>query len=600
MLIPPWRTKEDATQVANCFPDAARRIKEIENLLLTNPSSSQVRDSIESDVLCLHTALNRFATLRNACSPLLRIPPEVLAQITDILLDIWPPLSWKCTRGVVVHLGWITLSHVCRQLRDVLLGRKELWAQSIYRLPRARDCMLERAGNVPISLRLTQAVIKSEDVDFVIDHLPTARAVEIGERLWKPTVDYTLEPAVFSQRSFPSLETLVLSLAKREEQMALLTVDVWELPPPITPLLKTLRLACMALPFNPTTLTTLNISFDETPPQLYSSEYFLNMLRQCKLLQELELSHASPPCALKPSEEYQPVELMSLERLLLEDDINTCIGVWNHITVSPSCTDLFHLHKIENHYPDFCSYLRVVPSHFGSAFAVPIVGLSVWDSPYLDHEDPESVGLIDATACWHVSDPGKENSNWTGPFKRDFKERLSLYLYSVNGVEPHLIELLAEAIKSVDASQIQVLEIGSLRPYTSARWATALAPFINVHTLYLENMPQTPLLSSLSTTKIGHQEPALLTLPNLRFLWLQILEFGDTEGETTSHGQDRVQFVRMLASRKQDGRPIEHIRIEELRMDTMLAEKSFLPRLRAIVPLVECNTIYVPVFLGSN
>ena len=80
-------------------------------------------------------------------------------------------------------------------------------------------------------------------------------------------------------------------------------------------------------------------------------------------------------------------------------------------------------------------------------------------------------------------------------------------------------------------------------------------------------------------------------LPHLRYLWLAVLDLTATRDSPTSAGPDWVQFIRMLLSRSQAGRSIEHLRIGRLYMEVTLAEKLFLPRVRAIVPLVECDTV---------
>ncbi|KZV74845.1 hypothetical protein PENSPDRAFT_748949 [Peniophora sp. CONT] len=579
--------------MANVFPDVALRLKEFKDIASTNRANPHLWDKISSDATYLEAALLEFRSLQNSCVAILRMPPEVLAQITDYLVKIWPARLGRYIKRSG-DLGWITLSHICRQLREVLLGKHELWAQIIYTFPRARDLMLVRAGDLPVSLRLSHATLTSEDIDFVFQHLGKARVVEIDVSLCNSDdTTWILEPAMFSQKMLPALEELTLYMDDREEQLDLLTSDVWELPPSTTPRLRTLYLHCMAVPFNPATLTKLTLHFDETPPYLYTPAHFLDLLRQCTLLQEIELTYAVPSYPLKLNGGH-PVELPALSHLQIGDDVDVCIGFWNHISVPSSCTAVLHLHQIQDHYPDFCSHLHVIPARLkGPAFEAPIVGLSVWDAGDADSADEETM-IDDVAACWLVFDLGMVNPSWTGVFKHNYKERMSLYMYSIETTEPHFVKLLAQALKVVDAGQIQILEIGSKQAHNMGQWSRALTPFNNLHTLYLENMPRTPLLLSLAPTAPERQDFTSIILPGLRFLWLDKLDLSESDKEEASPVPDRVQFIRTFLSRKQQGFPVQHLRIGELRMDVTLAERSFLPRIRAIVPLVECNTVVPP------
>ncbi|VDB86605.1 unnamed protein product [Peniophora sp. CBMAI 1063] len=432
--------------------------------------------------------------------------------------------------------------------------------------------MMIRAGDHPLTLRLRHPSLTVEDLDFALKHLDKARVFDIDESACKQEHDpWILEPAEFSQRTFPALEEMSLYLkGAHAEQHTLLTPDIWELPAATTPLLKRLSLKA---------------------PLIF--------LAYCD--RELELSYAVPTFPLQPNAGVQPVKLPVLEHLRVGTNANVGIGFWNHITVPSSCTVVLDLYEIDQDYPDFLSHLQAIPSRLGgTAFDALIVGLSVWDTK-ADADDEGATTYGDATVCWLVSDTGYENNAWTGPFRRDYRERMSVYMYDIEITEPHFVRLMAQSLTVVDAGRIEVLEIGSHLAYDAQRWSRVISPFNNLHTLYLEDMPRTPLLLSLdSATSIERQDFASIVLPALRFLWLQELDLTEESDGEIPEGPNRVQFTRMLLSRKQQGFPVHHLRIGELYMDTKLAEKSFLPRIRAIVPLVECDTIIPDKHSGNG
>jgi len=81
----------------------------------------------------------------------------------DILLEIfffvvvqerpWPPPVYPMESGVEGPLlGWIRLSHVCREWRYLCLNTPSLWAHHFGALPKAAPTHLERAGKVPLDI----------------------------------------------------------------------------------------------------------------------------------------------------------------------------------------------------------------------------------------------------------------------------------------------------------------------------------------------------------------------------------------------------------------------------------------------------------------
>ncbi|KZV61716.1 hypothetical protein PENSPDRAFT_556012, partial [Peniophora sp. CONT] len=71
----------------------------------------------------------------NAFAPINTFPPELLTMIFSFAVDVDPHRQHV--------LGSVT--HVCKNWRDICMKTPSLWAHSLGRLPRALPVFLERA-----------------------------------------------------------------------------------------------------------------------------------------------------------------------------------------------------------------------------------------------------------------------------------------------------------------------------------------------------------------------------------------------------------------------------------------------------------------------
>ncbi|KAA1478983.1 hypothetical protein DENSPDRAFT_750428, partial [Dentipellis sp. KUC8613] len=97
----------------------------------------------------------------NALSSTSHLPAEVLVRIFVSLRQIEPSkVVPKCLcephlrgfRGTVI--GWLKVTHVCRQWREAALAHPALWSDIIFTLgTKWRDEMLRRSRMAPLDVR---------------------------------------------------------------------------------------------------------------------------------------------------------------------------------------------------------------------------------------------------------------------------------------------------------------------------------------------------------------------------------------------------------------------------------------------------------------
>ncbi|KZV76280.1 hypothetical protein PENSPDRAFT_541246, partial [Peniophora sp. CONT] len=103
----------------------------------------KLEKKIDREMDGLEEALRQLRATRNACQPLLRLPPEVLGEISDIL----------AIRGEsTLRLGWVLLGHICGKLRNVLLSRAHLWADNICAITRTFEDAISYCRELPLSV----------------------------------------------------------------------------------------------------------------------------------------------------------------------------------------------------------------------------------------------------------------------------------------------------------------------------------------------------------------------------------------------------------------------------------------------------------------
>lgn len=114
------------------------------------------------------------------------LPLELLHIIISQVTTIWPP-GWRTCDVEGRHdvpeggLGWITLSHVCKLWRSLLLGISKIWAESVFAFvtPHAVEEIMRRSGkeNINVDIDATLMASRLRDltpfIDWVMSHAKT-------------------------------------------------------------------------------------------------------------------------------------------------------------------------------------------------------------------------------------------------------------------------------------------------------------------------------------------------------------------------------------------------------------------------------------------
>ncbi|KZV67671.1 hypothetical protein PENSPDRAFT_687903 [Peniophora sp. CONT] len=69
------------------FPEIPRRLNELDQLIATGGGDARLRVEIDDAMKALSDTVSQLRSRRNACSPLLRLPGELLSNVLLILED---------------------------------------------------------------------------------------------------------------------------------------------------------------------------------------------------------------------------------------------------------------------------------------------------------------------------------------------------------------------------------------------------------------------------------------------------------------------------------------------------------------------------------
>ncbi|KZV66867.1 hypothetical protein PENSPDRAFT_755397 [Peniophora sp. CONT] len=210
-------------------------------------------------ILAVETRLGNIRAELDTHSPISLLPPEVLSMIFQAVAEIdrpRPPIDKSkrdaCLRFFetrdgydVEHeiaepdfldakggtLGWIGLSHVTSLWRQILLARSSssLWAHDFGILPRAVNCMLERAGDGPLDMRVYASSFREESElvwDLLMDVEGETLLRRIREIDYVDTRVHSMEnngyrEIICSDEGLPALEKISLYVNEAPDQASL-------------------------------------------------------------------------------------------------------------------------------------------------------------------------------------------------------------------------------------------------------------------------------------------------------------------------------------------------------------------------------------------
>ncbi|VDC03629.1 unnamed protein product [Peniophora sp. CBMAI 1063] len=590
---------------ASRFPEASALIRQANDAATAGRLSPQLEQRIDEDILELEGALQQLRAARNACRPLLRLPLEVLGEIAEILVSIWPAYTGYpkstvigfsfdySTRGPGLKLGWVLLGHVCHKLRSALLARTDLWAQNICSLSRKANALLSYCGSALTHIDMLHDIkgyadyIPSSFIDLVVKCLPTSRMISIKERGRQDnsgaSMLRSIKPSTFSVVPYPHLEHLSLQSDIQPNQSR--ATRVLTLPIMVAPLLRSLHLKNYTLPLDPSGLTSLTLEFNE-PTYFLSSGALLGVLRRSPQLIQLKLHNCITELPQKA--EAGPVPMTQLETVDIKDTLRRCVGILCHLA-SPTSTQ--YTLRIDN------TTDAQEPTHLE-----PLV-------PFLQTRDTPSMtglglfmGSTESGFALYKSAPlsvsGKLHYSGPSLFSAGHGYHEQVHITFTHGTHDggtQVQRIINSLSTATDCGTIEALGIilwsGSVS-YSSAFWKSIFAHFPGVATLSIAFMwNYAALYDALAVPfSFGHSSDVQddIMLPRLSYLWPDVLDLR----ATSLLGLTSTRFLRMLSSRSQAGKPIGRLRTGMLLVqDPVEAREELVPSIEELVELVEIDEV---------
>ncbi|VDC03401.1 unnamed protein product [Peniophora sp. CBMAI 1063] len=277
---------------------------------------------LSNDIDALRTLVARSSRRLNRLRcPLLRLPPEIVRLIIDLVVD-WVVREHGRTKM------WMALGHVCHDLRLNLLSMPVLWGSQAFAWDViANERFLERAHGTPIKIFLSYYSRESL-WELAARHVHQAQAIEATGRASIGTIIHELH------RNLPLIESMHLMTSFDGSSVILLPQTF------SAPNLRHLRLSDISMDFRVlrfTNLTTLGLHISyrhSTPP---STTHFFDFLRSCVNLRVLALRGCIPSWAEGDEEEQlNPISLPWLSALGLAQDRTSIIRFWRMINIPPS------------------------------------------------------------------------------------------------------------------------------------------------------------------------------------------------------------------------------------------------------------------------
>ncbi|KZV64575.1 hypothetical protein PENSPDRAFT_738210 [Peniophora sp. CONT] len=614
-----------------------KRLREVEGqVLLAHPSSatSYLASQLDRETSLLDNLSRGLKSRRNECCRLLRLPPEILGEILAIVSANDPPHSARVlnSHGLrrtenkkedAAHLGWITLGHVCRRLREQLLSLRALWAAIAFSLPFINTAkeIHRRAGDVPLVISLNDGYHTPTTIaELAQKHFKDARIITIGDTVSQlSSFFWNISPKDLQHHSFPFLEELTLKMLERSGPTQVhMKPELYTFPPINAPRLRRLTLQDYFVPCIPENLTSFELFYLSHPSDdaLPTSTQFWDLLNGLSNLRRLSLEACIPEITLTANEPAAAVQFMHLEELRIADTIDRARALWSHIRI-PSTVDIeFRLgatwgrvpgspgpEDLTIHETSLFRFITALAPHVRAATATrPIHGLGVYD----DFQDGDGARFVLATHS-----PGAHFQDECGPFARDTVFMLSMSLSSPASTYVHIdmIDMLHRVITDYSLDAIEVFEIINSRSYEESRVIEILQSLSTVHTLVMDAFPDLTQVLGIWNVFFfpgSPDDPHPLVLPNLHTLWVLEVTYlkEDAEEEDLAQAEsDELepagptpwsQLLDGLAFRSARNARLQRFVAASWSTDEPDASKKMIARLQEHVDSVEVTFIPPP------
>jgi hypothetical protein len=519
--------------------------------------------------------------------PLLRLPAELLSAINTHAASADPP-----TR---MHLGWLTLGHVCTRLRAVLLAQHLLWAAVVCTFPCAHAELAERAGDTPLCISLDDALgeVSCATAEFAMACVGRARSICVVERTKRRKL-WTLAPAALAGAEVPHLESITF---KTLLPWTPFDVATYDLPLLRAPALRRVYLENAFVPFDARTLTHLTLratrrgegSIDACLP---SAAHFVSMLRACSRLEELRLYGWVPELPTdtgdEPDRETSTINLPCLRELYIWAPLARCAALFARLRIPR--TALFDL-SLDNIDLDAAGepLLPPLPSYPGAAHDDTLrLGLLRALGAQLDGARPSGLCVALRPGADHVRFvlfDGSPASGTTECVRRLLDIEFCRWALDAKAFA-RLVDVLHT---SFDLGGVETLEVQCHSPTLGAGriWREALKPLKNIKTAranFFGVRDAGQVVCEMFDAQGGEKGP--VPFPEMVTLGVtvqgQFAIDGMWEGRNEDlHGEAREGFVRML--RRREGRGCAVERVEARGMGRGHFGEQFLEEVRRVV-----------------
>ncbi|KZV71953.1 hypothetical protein PENSPDRAFT_650211 [Peniophora sp. CONT] len=535
--------------------------------------------------------LHLLKTKLNLISPLVCLPFDVLQEIVRQVSIIDP--GGRAGDG---GLGWIKVGHLCRALRASLFNMHSLWASTICEFPSAYAELAKRAGDVPLTLTMDERNSESRHLippklfDFFVNNLSKAKAFKVREGSRSRSLGLMWIGAAMhlAGRELPLVEDICIDVSPRTAlELRPNALDYTALPM-ITPRLRKLHLENCWMTFSPTTLVSLELmrSFRPQEDTLPPLPLFIDLLRQCANLQELQIVQCMPqPPALNNEPAMDVIELPSLKLLAVWAPLPKMLSFWEYVNIPRSAylnmgCDLFTVradmqifdqgNEVIECYTDVrrMDFLQSLGEHLRSDLTLadaPISGASFVEG----HDGVEILVLelwTSSTPPSHLRDQALRPRFFTNHFSPRMTIAFDAWPYSTTSDYQGFIATLDVAWSSFPLQFIRTLEIGVVAPYTAQQWHGILSRFTQVESLALEKVSSSYVLGAFAKDLIGPDN--FLLLPKMRSLTIDLIKFSDfqklTDWSVQSPGMGLDGFLDVLQYRSQQGSPLIDLVVKEL------------------------------------
>jgi hypothetical protein len=245
----------------------------------------------------------------------------------------------------------LTITHTCRLWREYALRTPSLWSIPLLDRPKLCQMMLERAGNVPLTVRWPPYVNNigcDEDGNTIRGEVPEASDdpvdLQVDEILENTPSVHELALSAGSAGIAEMLdsisESLILNTLRIGPTEHVIQDDIWRMPEnTIPPFLSLSRLICYSclpptnyLGMNSITALTIDCSSigPRSCPHVASFGETLDILRSTLALTRLTLECLVDTQSL-PSSPVPPVELRDLQQLCISDGPDVVLALASHI-----------------------------------------------------------------------------------------------------------------------------------------------------------------------------------------------------------------------------------------------------------------------------